>query len=552
MKKMIATLLAVCMLLMMVPAIGVSAESIIWPIYGENVTIGGKTYEYVGDMGSDFDLIELDESVLDWPHAGRFGAGYFTWDGEDTLVLNVTTGSFEEVYSTIEVDDLDANIVFEGKNVWNVTNEAVSYYTFDLYDEVEEGNGENVVTICGTGSLELNVTSDSYMQVFYGEPDLKIYDVEMDVSVSAPYGDVIYGKKTLEIENADISIDMTYDAMDSSCDLVFGEDAVVIKDSTLNLKGRDLTEYEEGEEVYYIDGVETYYDAVIDNSIVNIETEVQAWAYALYADYELHILNGSAVEVKAIGAYGCPLEAEQIIINDSYVRSIAEGSELAIAIDAFGDDETPIVLEDAELIAPANGTIERYVDEEEGVEGTSVLLPDDTYAAEVVIAPRSYADVSGNQWFSPAVGFATARGLFKGIDADNFAPFMQLTRAQMMTILARMSGANVDPAPGEIWYEKAVEWAVENGVSDGTDPNGKITREQMITMVWRYLGEPEGDGDLSQFTDGNRVASWAKDAMEWAVGNQVISGRGDGTLDPYGTANRAEAAQLLKNFLINY
>ena len=115
MKKMIATLLAVCMLLMMIPAIGVSAESIIWPVYGENVTIGGKTYEYTGDMGSYFDLIELDESDLDRPQAGRFGAGYFAWDGEDTLVLNNTTGDFEEVYSLIEVNDLNANIVFEGK-----------------------------------------------------------------------------------------------------------------------------------------------------------------------------------------------------------------------------------------------------------------------------------------------------------------------------------------------------------------------------------------------------------------------------------------------------
>ncbi|MBQ3085643.1 MAG: S-layer homology domain-containing protein, partial [Clostridia bacterium] len=106
--------------------------------------------------------------------------------------------------------------------------------------------------------------------------------------------------------------------------------------------------------------------------------------------------------------------------------------------------------------------------------------------------------------------------------------------------------------PGEIWYEKAVEWAVENGVSDGTDPNGKITREQMITMVWRYLGEPEGNGDLTAFTDRNKIDSWAEDALAWAVEYGVISGRGEGILDPDGNATRAEAAQLLKNFLINY
>ena len=554
MKKMIATLLAVCMLLMMIPAIGVSAESAIaWPAnIGDNVVIGGETYEYVGDMGSRFDLIRLDESVLDRPLAGRFGAGYFAWDGEDTLVLNNTTGNFEEVYSLIEVRDLNANIVFEGKNVWTVTNEEEYLYVFDLYDDPEI-NGNNVVVFSGDdSSFELNVTSYTTADVIWAEPTLGIYGLKMDISVSCAGGNGIRGYRAIEFEGSDISLDMTYDAMvDYDHNLILGGGGVYVNDSTLNLKGRDLTEYEEGVLPFYFDSIESYSDIAIDNSVVNIDAESQACAYGLYVDEDIRIVNGSAVEVKGVSLVASYLVgANTIEIDDSYFRSVATGSDINIAIDAREDGG--IELGDAELIAPANGTIERYVDEEEEKEGTSVLLPDGTYAAEVVIAPRSYADVSGEQWFAPAVGFATARGLFKGVDADNFAPFMQLTRAQMMTILARMSGANVDPAPGEIWYERAVEWAVENGVSDGTDPNGKITREQMITKVWRYLGEPEGDGDLTVFTDRNKIDSWAEDALAWAVEYGVISGRGEGILDPDGTANRAEAAQLLKNFLINY
>ena len=548
MKKMIATLLAVCMLLLMIPAIGVSAESAIaW------VVIDDEIYEYVGDMGSDFTLIELDESDLDRPQAGRFGAGYFAWDGEDTLVLNNTTGDFEEVYSLIEVSDLNANIVFEGKNVWTVTNEEEFLYAFDLYDEPET-NGDNVVAISGNnGSLELNVTSNTTADVIWSEPTLGIYGLKMDISVSCAGGNGIRSYKAIEFEGSDISLDMTYDAMvDYDHNLILGGGGVYVNDSTLNIKGRDLTEYREGVNPFYFDCIESYGDLFIDNSVVNVDAESQACAYGIYVEGNLDILNGSAVEVKGTGSGSYTLGAEFTTIKDSYVRSIAEGSEGAIAIDAWGDSEFSILLEDAELIAPANGTIKHYVDEEEEMEGTSVLLPDDTYAAEVVIAPRSYADVGGAQWFTPAIGFATARGLFKGVNSTDFAPDAQFTRAQMMTVLARMAGEDVTPAAGEVWYKKAVDWAKANGVSDGTDPDGKITREQMITMVWRYLGEPEGAGDLTQFTDRNKIDSWAKEAMEWAVEYKIISGKGAGILDPDGNATRAEAAQLLKNFLINY
>ena len=158
----------------------------------------------------------------------------------------------------------------------------------------------------------------------------------------------------------------------------------------------------------------------------------------------------------------------------------------------------------------------------------------------------SFTDVKPAHWFYDAVNFVTAEGLMNGVGDDKFNPNGKLTRAMMWTILARMDG--VDTTGGASWYEKGQKWAMDNGISDGTSSNANITREQLVTMLWRYLGEPEAEGDLNAFVDGSKVSSWAQDAMTWAVANKVISGKGDGVLDPQGYATRAEVAQIFKNY----
>ena len=115
----------------------------------------------------------------------------------------------------------------------------------------------------------------------------------------------------------------------------------------------------------------------------------------------------------------------------------------------------------------------------------------------------------------------------------------------MWTILARLDG--VDTSGGAVWYEKGQKWAMEKGVSDGTDPNGSITREQLVTMLWRYVGEPKAEGNLNGFIDADEVSSWALEAMQWAVGAGVIHGDG-AKLNPRGQATRAEVAQIFKNY----
>ncbi len=178
--------------------------------------------------------------------------------------------------------------------------------------------------------------------------------------------------------------------------------------------------------------------------------------------------------------------------------------------------------------------------------GISVILQDgDT--VKITDNSKSFADVAEDYWGAEAIGFVTAREIFKGTGEDTFAPESSMTRAMILTVLARCEG--VDTAAGGEWYESGVQWAVENGISDGTDLNAPVTREQLVTMLYRYAGEPEIAGSIGSFSDTSAVSSWAEDAVIWAVENGIMEGMGNGMLKPQETATRAQVAAILQRFL---
>ncbi|MCI7472818.1 MAG: S-layer homology domain-containing protein, partial [Clostridiales bacterium] len=111
-----------------------------------------------------------------------------------------------------------------------------------------------------------------------------------------------------------------------------------------------------------------------------------------------------------------------------------------------------------------------------------------------------------------------------------------------------------------VWYTDAVNWAASKGIVKGYSdtvfaPNDTVTREQLATILCRYAEYKEYDvsakGDLTAFADGGKTSPWAVDAMTWAVGSKLLSGKGGGVLDPTGTATRAEVAQIFMNFAQN-
>lgn len=157
-----------------------------------------------------------------------------------------------------------------------------------------------------------------------------------------------------------------------------------------------------------------------------------------------------------------------------------------------------------------------------------------------------FTDVAPGAWYYDAVAYVSENGLMNGVDTGIFDPDGSLTRAMVWTILARIEGA--DTEGGETWYAKARDWAMETGVSDGTDAMGAITREQLVTMLWRSRSEPVVDFLLTA-RDTDSISSWAYEAMRWAVSEGIIEGDENGFISPAATATRAQAAAIIMRFI---
>ena len=159
---------------------------------------------------------------------------------------------------------------------------------------------------------------------------------------------------------------------------------------------------------------------------------------------------------------------------------------------------------------------------------------------KIVDNSKGFIDTQ-DHWAKDAIDFVSARGLVNGMSATIYAPDASTTRAQLWTILARQNDA--DLAGGSIWYEKAQNWAKEKGISDGANPNGTINRAQMVTMLWRAMGQSAA-GSAANFTDVPADSYYAQ-AVAWAVENGITTGTGNGKFSPDNTCTRAQIATFL-------
>lgn len=175
-----------------------------------------------------------------------------------------------------------------------------------------------------------------------------------------------------------------------------------------------------------------------------------------------------------------------------------------------------------------------------------------------------FDDVSEKSWYFESVTIAAQKGIVNGMGNNKFVPNGTLTRAELVTMLYRVAGEPAVSASGFFtdvqagqWYTEAIEWAAANGIVNGMgnnrfDPDGKITREQIATILYRYSGSPAVEGSLTKFPDHSQVSGYAANAMLWAVNRGIIHGSKDSTgifLHPRNNATRAEAAAILVRFL---
>ena len=172
------------------------------------------------------------------------------------------------------------------------------------------------------------------------------------------------------------------------------------------------------------------------------------------------------------------------------------------------------------------------------------LTVDGSATVKIVDNSKDFIDTR-NHWAKDAIDFVSARGLVNGMSATIYAPNNSTTRAQLWTILARQNDADLNG--GSVWYEKAQLWSKDKGISDGTEPNAAINRAQMVTMLWRTMGQPAAGG-AATFTDVPADSYYAS-AVAWAVENGITTGVGGGRFDPNSTCTRAQIATFLYRYM---
>ena len=168
------------------------------------------------------------------------------------------------------------------------------------------------------------------------------------------------------------------------------------------------------------------------------------------------------------------------------------------------------------------------------------LTVDGNATVKIVDNSKDFIDTQ-DHWAKDAIDFVSARGLVNGMSATIYAPNNSTTRAQLWTILARQNDADLNG--GNTWFENAQNWAKAKGISDGANPNAAINRAQMVTMLWRAMGQPTAGG-AANFTDVPTDSYYAQ-AVAWAVENGITTGVGNGHFDPTGTCTRAQIAAFL-------
>ena len=160
----------------------------------------------------------------------------------------------------------------------------------------------------------------------------------------------------------------------------------------------------------------------------------------------------------------------------------------------------------------------------------------------------TYTDVENSGWYHDGIHYCLDNGMMNGVGNGMFAPNDSTTRAMIWTILGRLDGETIT---GATWADDAQAWSVKAGISDGTNPNGNVTREQLAAMLYRFAAlkgyDVTASGDLATYGDAASVSDYAVEAMQWAVGAGIINGD-NGNLKPTAGASRAEVATMLMRF----
>ena len=340
---------------------------------------------------------------------------------------------------------------------------------------------------------------------------------------------------------------------------------------------------ETGSYTTYVNGIPYASGALHENATLTSGSPYTIGGSGLdFAMDNLRVWNRALSDEEIASVYGVDLKGEQPSDGGGQGGGGSVTTKYALTFDTNGGSAIA-------KVTKAKGTtvdLGQYVPTREGCtfagwysdealtqKVTSVKLTANTtvYAkwTENAVTPTlPFADVKSGDWFYEAVQYVYDKGMMTGVEADRFAPASTTTRGMIVTILYRLEnepavsgGSAFTDVESGAWYANAVAWAAANDIVNGTSattfaPNSPITREQMAAILYRYAAYKGYDvsqkADLSGYTDASSISGYAKDALAWANAQKLITGVTDTTLNPQGSATRAQVAQMLMNFGQSY
>lgn len=228
----------------------------------------------------------------------------------------------------------------------------------------------------------------------------------------------------------------------------------------------------------------------------------------------------------------------------------ASGEKVSVTIPA-----SPLSFGTVAVIVHKDGTeevVRKAVNTQNGV----TLAVENGSVVKIVDNAKVFSDTSGH-WAKNSIDFVTSHELYAGTSETTFSPNVGMTRGMLAVVLHNLENnpeSEVNTAFADVkdgaWYVSGVRWAAEQGIVSGYGdgkfgPNDQLNREQLAVMLYRYAGTPAHNGTVTGFQDANAVSAYAQEAMAWAIENGIISGTGNNTLNPKGTATRAQVATML-------
>ena len=561
----------------------------------ENITIDGRDYDLTisGVTGNGIEITSGHTLTLantdlkitgktstagKFDGTGIYAVGNLTLENSDVvledlnkaIIANANNNEIKLEDSTLKIDDIDGNASNGGK--WTVDDSTVNISDVGNY-------GLSVYSLKTTGDSELSFENIGYGAIFAelsidigGTTSVKIDNAGSDnkdntIIFESPYGDcyapiqLVVDKKGLPTSGREITFRSgtsisVVDSFDHNGDVYVDKGTKYVNNSGDYLSVKVdvdvfmVTFVDDDDDFLFSYTVDKNADITLPGKPYYSAREFIGWLCdeddEIYEAGDKYKDVDEDLEFKAVweaAAYDIVID-DDILHGDIWTSPKSE-AEAGDTVHVYADPDAGYVLEDLS-VTYRSGRYELKLTRVSANHYTFTMPAYDVYVtAEFTSDGFPFDDVRSNQWFYDAVYYVWANDLMEGVDYDEFNPNGTMTRAMFWAVLGRIDGETIT---GSDWADEARDWAMSEGVSDGTDPNGLVTREQMVTMLWRYAGERDGSGNLSRYTDGDKVAQYATEAMRWALGNGIIEGTTATTLEPQATATRAQCAAIFMRY----